>query len=63
MRSEKADVALRVLKALEAHTSISEKDAFQLRYWVSPEEALLPLDEIARRIWRRESNGRAERQD
>jgi hypothetical protein len=58
MRSEKADVAIRVLKAIDAHTPISEKDAFQLRYWVSPEEALLPLDEIARRIWRRESNGK-----
>jgi hypothetical protein len=58
MRSEKADVAIRVLKAIDAHTAISERDAFQLRYWVSPEEALLPLHEIARRIWRRESNGK-----
>ena len=58
MRSEKADVAKRVLKAIDAHTPISERDAFQLRYWVSPEEALLPLNEIARRIWRRESNGK-----
>jgi hypothetical protein len=58
MRSEKADVAIRVLKAIDAHTPISERDAFQLRYWVSPEEALLPLNEIARRIWRRESNGK-----
>jgi hypothetical protein len=56
MRSGKADVALRVLKAIDAHTPVSEKDAFQLRYWVSPEEALLPLELIARLILRRESN-------
>jgi hypothetical protein len=58
MRSEKADLALRVLKAIDARTPISEKDAFQLRYWVSPEEALLPLELIARLILRRESNSK-----
>jgi hypothetical protein len=56
MRSEKADVALRVLKAIDAHMPVSEKDAFQLRFWVNSEEALLPLDQVARRILRRESN-------
>jgi hypothetical protein len=63
MRSEKADVALRVLKAMEAHIPVSERDAFQLRFWVNPEEALLPLDEIAQRILRRESNFRTADQD
>ena len=58
MRSEKADVALRVLKAIDAQTPIAEKDAFQIRYWVSPEEALLPLELIARLILRRESNSK-----
>lgn len=56
MRSEKADVALRVLRAIDAHTPVLEKDAFQLRFWVSSEEALLSLGEIARRILHRESN-------
>jgi hypothetical protein len=56
MRSEKTDVALRVLKAINAHTPVSERDAFQLRFWVSPDEALLSLNEIARRILSRESN-------
>jgi hypothetical protein len=58
MRSEKTDVAIRVLRAIDAHTPISEKDAFQLRYWVGPEEALLPLELIARLILRRESTSR-----
>jgi hypothetical protein len=58
MRSEKAHVALRVLKAIDEHTPVSEKDAFQLRFWVSREEALLPLGEIARRILRGESNSK-----
>jgi hypothetical protein len=62
MRSEKADVALNVLKAIDAHIPVSENDAFQLRFWVSPEEALLPLDEIARRILRRESNSKTAEQ-
>jgi hypothetical protein len=59
MASEKADVALRVLTGIKARTSISEKDAFQLRFWVSPDEALLPLDVIARLILRRESSSNA----
>jgi len=50
MRSEKATVALRVVKAIAAHDLVSEHDAFHVRFWVSPEEALLPLDEIARRM-------------
>ena len=58
MRSEKADMALRVLKAIDTHTPVSEKDAFQLRFWVSPEEALLPLELIARLILDRESNSK-----
>ena len=58
MRSEKADVALRVLKAIDAQTPVSERDAFQLRFWVSPEEALLPLESIGRLILRRESNSK-----
>jgi hypothetical protein len=52
----KAEVALRVLKAIAAHGPVLEHDAFQLRFWVSAEEALLPLDQIARLILRRESN-------
>jgi hypothetical protein len=56
MRSEKATVALGVVKAIVAHDLVSVHDAFQVRFWVSPEEALLPLDEIARLILHRESN-------
>jgi hypothetical protein len=63
MRSEKADVALRVLEAIDAQTPIPEKDAFQLRYWVSTEEALLPLESIARLILLRESNSKTAEPD
>jgi hypothetical protein len=58
MQPEKVDAALRVLEALDARTSIPEKDAFQLRFWVSAEEALLPLAVIARLILHRESNSK-----
>lgn len=58
MRSEKADVAMRVLKAIKSRTPVPEQDAFQLRYWVTTEEALLSLGEIARRVLRRESNSK-----
>jgi hypothetical protein len=58
MFSEKAEVALRVLEAIAAHYPILEHDAFQLRAWVSPEEALLPLFEISHLLLRRESNSK-----
>jgi hypothetical protein len=57
----KAEVALRVLKAIAAHGPVSEHDAFQLRFWMSAEDALLPLDQIAHLILRRESNSKSVR--
>jgi hypothetical protein len=60
MRSpEKALVALRVLADIKAHVSVSEKDAFRLRFWVNAKEAMLPLEEIAHLILHRESNAKA----
>jgi hypothetical protein len=56
---ERAQVALRVLADIKAHVSVSEKDAFRLRFWVNAEEAMLPLEEIARLILHRESNAKA----
>jgi hypothetical protein len=56
---EKTDVALRVLDDIKAHASISETDAFWLRFWVSAEEAMLPLDEIARLVLCREPKSKA----
>jgi hypothetical protein len=57
----KAEVAVRVLKAIAARCPVSEHDAFQLRFWMSAEEALLPLDQIADLILRRESNSHSVR--
>jgi hypothetical protein len=56
VHDQKTDAALRVLKAIAGHSPVSERDAFQLRSWMTGEEALLPLDQIARLILRRESN-------
>ena len=56
IRSERAVAAQRILKAVLAHMSISEDDAFQLRFWVSPEEASLTLEAIALLILERKSN-------
>ena len=58
IRSEKPDLALQVLIAVHARTSISDGKCFQLRSWVSPEEALLPLYEIGQLILHRESNSK-----
>jgi hypothetical protein len=52
----KTEVALRVLEAIAAHCPVSEHDAFQLRFRMNAEEALIPLDQIAHLILRRESN-------
>jgi hypothetical protein len=44
---------------MAAHCPVSERDAFQLRSWMTGEEALLTLDQIARLILRRESNSQS----
>jgi hypothetical protein len=61
VQSEKTNLALHVLEAIAAHGSVSEHDAFQLRFWMSAEEALLPLDQIAQLILCRESNSQSAR--
>jgi hypothetical protein len=59
VQDQKADVASRILQAIAGHSPVSERDAFQLRSWMIGEEALLPLDQIARLILRRESNSQS----
>jgi hypothetical protein len=53
---DKVGLALRVLSMMKAHVHVTENTALQLRFWVSPEEAMLPLKEIARLIIQREPN-------
>jgi len=51
MPSEKVMLAQRVLKALDEGETVVVADALQLRNWAgTPEDALLPLREIAERI-------------
>ena len=48
MGSARAELARRVLEALARGDSVSFTDAIQLRNWaVRPEDAVLPLSEIA----------------
>jgi hypothetical protein len=47
----KTELARRILEVLARGGSVSTGDALQLRNWaVCPEDAVLPLDEIAPRI-------------
>jgi hypothetical protein len=49
--SARAELARRILEYIAHGNLVSFNDAFQLRNWaISPEDALLPLTEIARRI-------------
>jgi hypothetical protein len=51
MDSARAELARRVLESLAAGYSVPLHDALQLRSWaVGPEDALLPLELIARKI-------------
>jgi len=55
--SLRAELARRVLQALKDGQSVSVDDALQLRNWaVTPEDALLPLEQIAVHIIREEEN-------
>jgi|HubBroStandDraft_5_1064220.scaffolds.fasta_scaffold63714_2 hypothetical protein len=59
--SAKIELALRVRRALAQGESVPWQDALQLRNWsVATEDAMLPLEEIARRILRRAVNGSRE---
>jgi hypothetical protein len=58
--SPKAKLATFVLQALKEGQSVATQDALQLRDWaVRPEDATLPLEEIARRILNREESPKA----
>lgn len=60
MDSARAQLARRVLETLAQGYSVSFADAIQLRNWaVRPEQSLLPLAEIARRILDHEDNPNA----
>jgi hypothetical protein len=51
MQSERAALAERVLKALMEGATVVVADALQLRAWAeTPEDALLPLRDLASRI-------------
>jgi hypothetical protein len=57
MDSARAELARRVLTTLAQGNSVSFNDAIQLRNWaIRPENALLPLAEIARGILDQEEN-------
>lgn len=57
MDSAKAKLARRVLETLAQGSSVNFNDAIQLRSWaVHPEDALLPLAEIALGILTQEVN-------
>ena len=57
MLSARAELARRVLQVLSVGRSVSTQEALQLRNWAgTAEEAILPLEEIARRILMREGN-------
>jgi hypothetical protein len=60
MPSARAELARRVLSALTNGDYIPEQDAVQLRTWaVTPVDAMLSLEEIARGILIREENQKA----
>jgi hypothetical protein len=53
--SARAELARRVLQAVEDGLSVTRQDALQLRSWaLSPEDSMLPLEEIAIRILNQE---------
>jgi len=57
MPSQRAGLALRVLDTLAGGNEVTFNDAVQLRNWANtPEDALLPLGEIARRVLSQEEN-------
>jgi hypothetical protein len=61
--SERAELARRVLLLLAIGEEVHERDALQLRIWAirrAPEDALLPLEVIARRILREEEHNKQE---
>jgi hypothetical protein len=53
---DKVELALRVLSAIKVHVHVPVDNALLLRFWVSRQEAMLPLEEIARLIIHREAN-------
>jgi hypothetical protein len=58
--SEKAELARRVLENLAQGHPVPTHDALQLRNWaVLPEDAMLPLEEIALRVLNQEENRNA----
>jgi len=55
--SERGELARRVLQMLQNGQTVPTHDALQLRNWaVHPDDAMLPLEDIARRILRQEEN-------
>jgi hypothetical protein len=57
MPSPQAELARRILNMLAQGKPVPTHEAFQLRDWASnPQEALLSLEEIARRILTLEEN-------
>jgi hypothetical protein len=49
--SARAELARRVLETIAQGLTVSTQDAMQLRNWAnSSEDAMLPLEELARRI-------------
>ena len=59
MDSDRAELARRILDVLAKGDSVSFHDPIQLRNWaVRPEDALLPLEDIAHRILEQEGEGR-----
>ena len=54
----RAELAKRVLQMLKEGQSVPTQDILQLRNWASTsEDAVLPLEEIARRILNEEEGG------
>ena len=58
MDSDRAELARRILVILAKGDPVSFHDAIQLRNWAArPEDAMLPLQDIAHRILEREREG------
>jgi hypothetical protein len=56
MDSARAELARRVLDILAKGDSVPFRDAIQLRNWaIRPEDAMLPLEEIAHGILKQEN--------
>jgi hypothetical protein len=52
LMSAREELARRVLQVLSSGEPVDPNDALQLRCWaLTPQDALLPLREIALRIW------------